>query len=226
MDFKLKNMKYLMIILAFSLLSGTVIYQAVRHDTTMTGEGITGSELKVDTTVISTRAYVQGDRDDNRALAAGHPAESITNSAATDQDYTSIYTIPANYLVENKAIRVTLHYETVTGASTVTHSTYLKLGSTKVYAVSTATDANNGTTRTGYMVFLILGTAAASGSSATETSGVTNMGYTSTGQLNSIDQPVNLATNGTLNVVPGVTYSGTGSTETMTLRAFTIEEVN
>jgi len=34
------------------------IYQAVRHDTTMTGEGITGSELKVDTTLISTKANV------------------------------------------------------------------------------------------------------------------------------------------------------------------------
>lgn len=58
MDRKLKNMKYLIIALAFVFISGTVIYQAVRHDTTMTGEGITGSELKVDTTVISTKANV------------------------------------------------------------------------------------------------------------------------------------------------------------------------
>lgn len=47
----------LIIIAAFFLLSGTVIYQAVRHDTTMTGEGITGAELKVDTTLISTKWY-------------------------------------------------------------------------------------------------------------------------------------------------------------------------
>ena len=49
-------------LLSFFLISGTVIYQAVRHDTTLKGEGITGSELKVDTSLIATVSRVNGGR--------------------------------------------------------------------------------------------------------------------------------------------------------------------
>jgi len=52
------------------------IYQAVRHDTTMTGEGITGSELKVDTSIISTKANVLVIAAD-KVTAAGAASESI-----------------------------------------------------------------------------------------------------------------------------------------------------
>ena len=47
-------MKYILYIIAFVCISGTLIYQGVRHDTTMTDDGITKNELKVDTTIIQT----------------------------------------------------------------------------------------------------------------------------------------------------------------------------
>lgn len=50
-------MRYILIILAFCLISGTVIYQGVRHDNTLTGSGITGDELKVDTSRLATKYY-------------------------------------------------------------------------------------------------------------------------------------------------------------------------
>ena len=165
-----------------------------------------------------------------RVLAVGHPAESLTNSTASDQDYTSIFTIPANYLIENRVIRVTLGFEYVTGSSTVTISNYLKLGSTKVFT-NTAADLPNTVTRSGTFSFVIHGTAAAGASVNVETmaqSGVTlNLNNAAQANaLNNTDQPVALATNGTLAITPGVTYSGTGSTETFVLRTFIVEELN
>lgn len=157
-------------------------------------------------------------------LAVGHPAESKTNSTASDQDYTSIYTIPANYLTENKVIRVTLIMQSTTGTSTVTATSYLKIGSTKV-AGTTALDYTNNVTRSSQWSFLIHGTAAASASSAVET-GILSTWATNSNSLNTIAQPVNLATNGTLNIVPGITYSGTGSTETTVVRTFIVEALN
>jgi len=55
-------MKQILFIIAFFCISGTVIYQGVRHDSTLTGDGITGSELKVDTTKISTITRTNGGR--------------------------------------------------------------------------------------------------------------------------------------------------------------------
>lgn len=54
-------MRYILIALSLILISGT-IYQGIRHDTTLTGDGITGSELKVDTTIIQTVKKGSGGR--------------------------------------------------------------------------------------------------------------------------------------------------------------------
>lgn len=52
-------MKYLLFLLLpiWPDIDWNAIYQALRHDTTMTGEGSDASPLKVDTTLVSTRAY-------------------------------------------------------------------------------------------------------------------------------------------------------------------------
>jgi len=63
------------------LVSGTVIYQGVRHDTTLTGSGITGDELKVDTAKLATRYYV------GTTTAGGVTPSTISPSTITsDQD--------------------------------------------------------------------------------------------------------------------------------------------
>src|SRR5690606_25519912 len=160
-----------------------------------------------------------------RTVAAGHPAESKSNSVSTDQDYTSIYTIPANYLTENKGIRVTLGFQYTTGTSTATVQTYIKVGSTKVI-ICGGNDLTNGVTRSGTMTFTIHGTDVAGGSANVESMLQGFQIYTAANQVNTVTQPQALATNGTLAITPGITYSATGGTESMVLRTFTVELLN
>jgi hypothetical protein len=209
------------------LLAAASVYYPIQVDATLTGEGTVESPLKVDTTIVSTRLYVATQRDDNRALAVIQPNESKSNSTVADQDYTSLYTIPANYLITNKALRVSILFEVVSGSSTVTCINYLKLGSTKVAISGAAQDFTNSTTKSIMAIYTIMGTAAAGGSvSVICGSTAPFTGNSGTG-TNSTDQPVAaIATNGTLNIVPGITFSGTGSTETVTILFATIEEVN
>ena len=160
-----------------------------------------------------------------RVLAVGRPGGTLTNSTASDQDFSSIYTIPANVLVANKVIRVTLNFKLATGVSSATLTSYLKLGTTKI-AASVAINATDSATRTQAVITTILGTAAAGASVAVEAVGPGSF-FANAGVLGTIGQPVaGIATNGTLAIVPGIAWSSTGSTETLTLLSYIIEELN
>lgn len=75
-------MRYILILLAFLLISGTVIYQGVRHDNTLTGSGITGDELKVDTSRLATKYYTG-----TLMSASGSTVRTISPAQITsDQD--------------------------------------------------------------------------------------------------------------------------------------------
>jgi hypothetical protein len=162
-------------------------------------------------------------------LAVGRPGGTLTNSTTADQDFASIYTIPANVLVANKVLRVTANFKLVTGSSSSTLGCYVKLGSTKVLATAAPANLNDSVTRTQLVSYVFIGTAAAGASVAVEAGtgapGVfAGMGFNA---LNSIDQPVaGIATNGTLAIVLGNVWSATGSTETMTLLSYIVEELN
>lgn len=159
----------------------------------------------------------------SRVIAAGTSSSTLTNSTASDQDFTTLYTFPANSIYTNKIYRVTVWIEQVSGTSSVTVRYYLKLGSTKTY-LSYVNDITNGETNGAAFSFLILGQAAAGASAnvATQEIGATM----DSSQNNSTAQPVALATNGTLATIFGVTYSGTGSTETTKLFGYMVEELN
>ena len=158
-----------------------------------------------------------------KVVAVGVGTESFTNSTASDQDFTSsIFTIPANSLFTNKMYQVKLFFEFVTGVSAVTLIAYVKLGSTKVYS-HPATNFTDGLTRSTCFVINFLGRAAAGAAAAVTTMPEATFLNVNT---NNIDQPVNLATNGTLAIVPGVTYSVTGSTETIELQGWVVQEFN
>jgi hypothetical protein len=158
-------------------------------------------------------------------ISTGVGTQTLTNSTASDQDFTTAYTFPANSIYTNKVYRVTYLVETVTGVSAVTLKTYLKLGSTKVY-LSTGGDLNNSATRSHSWVFLIFGRAAAGAAANVTTAGLTQNATTISGSSNTTGQPVALATNGTLALTLGVTYDGTGSTETVEQQGFLVEELN
>ena len=159
----------------------------------------------------------------HQTISVGVTSESLTNSTASDQDFTSFYTFPANAIYTNKVYRVTVFAELTTGTSSVTFIHYLKIGSTKVYTSFSANVAD-GQTRGYGASFLILGTAAAGAAAAVTTECITpnpNSSY-----QNTVAQPVNLATNGTLTINFGVTWSGTGSTETLKHLGYLVEELN
>ena len=161
----------------------------------------------------------------SRVVAAGVGTETFTNSTASDQDFTTaIFTTPANAIFTNKRYRLTLEYELTTGVSSVTLITYVKLGATKVVAHS-AVDFTNSVTRSVSMVYNICGREAA-GAAANVTSMPVGNPFLPAGAANTVNQPVALATNGTLAITPGVTYSGTGSTETIELQSWMVEELN
>lgn len=157
-----------------------------------------------------------------RVLAAGTPVQSFINDTAADQDYTALMTLPAGTLIAGKQLRVTLSYQAVTGVSTVTTITYLKLGSTKVL-IAGAQNIADSLSKQMIQQFIVAGSAAAGASVNTYSSAGPNWG----GATNwNTAQPIALATNGTLAITAGITYSATGSTETHTLMSFIVEELN
>ena len=159
-----------------------------------------------------------------RVVASSVGTQTFINDVATDQDWTSIYTIPASKIVAGKVYRVTLTFECITGVSTVTFTPYLKVGGNKAVSII-AFDETNSITRTFSVIYCIHGRAAA-GASVGVSYGISSAIWTNANTFNNIAQPFLTATNGTLTVVPGITFSGTGSTESLELQAWMIEELN
>lgn len=157
-------------------------------------------------------------------IATGVGTETKINDTASAQDFTSIFTFPANSIYTNKVFRLYVLIETVTGTSSVTFVNYLKLGATTIYT-NGANDAANGQTRSAVLSFLIFGREAA-GAAANVSTASAMQSFSSATSLNQTNQPVALATNGTLALTLGVTYSGTGSTESQELQAWVLEELN
>lgn len=158
-----------------------------------------------------------------RVLAVGRPGGTLTNSTTADQDFAAIYTIPANVLVANKVIRVTLGTQLATGVSTATMTPYVKVGSTKV-AITSVGNVTDSVTRVAQVQFDIIGTAAPGASVAVECSPSTS--GTFFGSSSSVAQPVSgIATNGALDIIWGMAWSATGSTEVVTLLSYTVEEL-
>ena len=158
-----------------------------------------------------------------RVLAVGTGTQTLVNSTTSDQDFTSIYTVPANVIATNKVLRISLFFENISGTSSVTSSPYLKLGSTKVYA-SVGSNIADGVTRSHVMEFLVFGRAAAGASANVSVAPVYDR--STPNYTNNVNQPIAIATNGTLNIVSGITFSGTGSTESIELQGWLVEELN
>lgn len=201
---------------------------------TVTGDTAVGGAVEIghasDTTLSRIEAGVVGVEGFPvvRVLSATRPNETLTNSTTSDQDYTSIYTIPANYLTTAKMIRVILSIQLTTGTSSATLGLYMKIGSTKVYGIPTPTNIGDAITRSFNITYLIVGTAAPGASVAVEASGPsTSWGGGGTGQMNSIAQPVaGIATDGALAIVPGAVWNATGSTENLTVLSALVEGLN
>lgn len=159
-----------------------------------------------------------------RILSVSHPAETLSNTTTNDQDWTSIYTIPANLLIAQKIIRVTPCYQLTTDSAASSQAYYLKLGSTKIVTIPVVTPSNS-VTRGFCINFLIYGTAAP-GASVNVDSFVMNAGAVQSATINTTTQPVALATNGTLTIVPGIAFGTNTSGESVVLLDALVEELN
>jgi len=182
-------------------------------------------ELGRDTTQLALNEFNNGMLGTiARVVAAGVGTQTFINSVATDQDFTSMITLPANTLFTNKKYRIATLFEFITGVSSVTMTLYLKLGSTKVMILP-ASDLTNSVNRTIGFIVEIAGRDAAGASASVTCANMQSL--VGAGSSNTVVQPVTgLATNGTLTISWGVTYSGTGSTESIEQQAWTIEELN
>lgn len=187
--------------------------------------GLANAALGFDATQAAPNFYGNGQMGTiPKVVVCGTGTQTLTNSTTSDQDFTALGTLPANSLFTNKCFRVTVCLEIVTGVSSATLQPYLKVGSTKVARPKVLSDWTNSVTESVTWEFFIWGRAAP-GASAAVTSGFTTR-FISTGDPNIVGQPVNLATNGALDIIFGVTYSATGSTDTIELQAWLVEELN
>lgn len=163
----------------------------------------------------------------SRIPIVAHPAEQLTNSTASDQDFTSLGNIPANFIIANRVIRLTLLFQFVSDNSASSLALYLKLGSTKVMT-GAATAGSNNLTRSAVLQVLIFGTAAAGASANVDTAPVSliNTNITIGNSGNTTSQPVALATNGALAIVPGIAFSTSTNGESVTLLDAMVEVLN
>lgn len=187
--------------------------------------GLANAALGFDATQAAPNFYGNGQLGTiPKVIACGTGTESKTNSTTSDQDFTALYNLPANALFTNKCYRVTVCVEVATGSSTATLGGYLKLGSTKVAVNTTNSNWIDSVTQTATWQFLIFGRAAPSASSNV-TVGFPTL-FISNGNPNNLNMPIAVATDGALDIILGIVYSATGSTETVQLQAWLVEELN
>jgi hypothetical protein len=205
-------------------LTSPVINTPTIDEAVISGTPDAAGELGRDTTQLAPNWYDNGQVGTiPKVINVGVGTQTFTNDATTDKDFTSLYTLPANAIFTNKVYRVTLFLEQVHGVSSVTRTYYLKMGATKVYTGG-ASNAAASVTRSLVLVLYVFGRAAAGAAANVSTASLA--ATFNLGDSNAVDQPVALATNGTLAITPGITYSGTGSTETDELQGWLVEELN
>lgn len=158
--------------------------------------------------------------------------DAVNCPANTTANFATTYTIPANYLVANKLLRLTMAFNVVATATVPTMGFRLSIGGTSVYA-GTPVASSVTTGQPLSISFLIQGSAAASGSAAvythaTEPAGAAASGAFSpwSGGASAVVQPVNLATNGTLAIQPIFFCSAATAGNSMTLQQMIVEALN
>lgn len=152
-------------------------------------------------------------------LSKTRPNETKDNSGgAASVDFSSVFTIPANMITTGTHLQVILDFHYVMSGSATTTAPYLKLGSTTVFTQGSVNLGNSADKQLA-MIFHIYGTAAAGGSVNVEVSASALWANTSS---HNTTATTTLATNGTLTVVPGITFGVTGGTDAVTLRSATI----
>jgi hypothetical protein len=158
--------------------------------------------------------------------ASASTSDTITASVVgtAETAFTTTHTLPANYLIANKAVRLTILTQVV-GTAGPTFTLRLRaggVGGTELYRTGSIS-TTSGTRGTGCTLW-VLGTAAA-GASVNTITGVSGMAV-SASHNNVTAQPVTIATNASQELTATVTWSANTAGNSVTLVGLILEELN
>jgi len=198
----------------------------LRYDTTQDAwkgggaGGVTGSIPRVLATTNCTTAGNCTTNGANQVDAASG------QQGTTETNFASNWSMPANFLVANKAVQVCGIFEYTTSGSAPTLLLRFKAGSANLYAMAAGVAPSNSVTRGFGLCVGLQGTAAPGASVSTET-GLLGAHFTiGNNAINSIAQPVALATNGALTLQFSAQWGTATSGNTVRLRQFIVTELN
>lgn len=148
----------------------------------------------------------------------------------TETQFASTWQIPANYLIANKILRVTYTLQWTATATVPTSTARLRLGAvgiggTVIYLGNTTTNSTF-TNVSCTQSFLIVGTAAAGASVNVTTTATAIASGLATFTKQNTAQPVAIATNAAQNINLTWQYSTNAATNSTTVLAMLVEELN
>lgn len=148
--------------------------------------------------------------------------DTLTNSTTNEVNFATTFTMPANYIIAGRSLRVTAIFNTTNAGTPATQVLRFKAGSTVLYSVPAAAPAASVNRGFGTILY-IQGTAAAGASVNVETGVIVPHNNTST--TNATNQPVLVATNAQIVLTWSLQFGGTGSADSTTLRQLIVEEL-
>lgn len=157
----------------------------------------------------------------------GDTNDSSTGSGS-DYDHSLTFNLPANFLTSGKALRITNSFRITTGSAAPTLAHKLKAGSTTIGATGAQAPANNIANDSFAIQWLVQALAAPGGTANVDTSLISVAGAAvSTVNSSSTNQPVALATNGTLALTISTLWATAGTgTNTIQQMQFIVEALN
>jgi hypothetical protein len=159
---------------------------------------------------------------------SGGADSNCTNAGTTETNFGMNFSVPANFLIANKLLRVTMSYEWTTTSSPPSFRLRMKLNTTNVYDNSALALAGSMTSRGAGAAFLIQGTAAPGASVNVETA-ITSIGSRIIGlttEGNTIAQPVAIATNAAQTLQFSLQLGTATAGNFVRLRQLIVEELN
>ena len=144
-----------------------------------------------------------------------------------ETNFVQNFSIPANFLIANKALRITAVYQLTTSGSAPTLTIRLKLGTTAIVTFGGVAPTNSLTTQGVGVTYLIQGTEAAGASTSIE-GGITSAAFNGgAAYRNSTTQPVAaIATNGALTLQMSAQWGTATAANVIFLRQWMVEEIN
>lgn len=151
-----------------------------------------------------------------------------SSGSGSDHDHSLTFTLPASFLTSGKTLRVTNSFRISTGSAAPTLAHKLKAGATTIGATGAQAPANNITNDSFAIQWLIQALAAPGGTANVDTSLISVTGAAiSTVNSSSTNQPVALATNGTLALTISTLWATAGTgTNTIQQMQFIVEALN